>query len=241
MTERFLGALQFLTIWPVHGKTAPLGKSAVFFPLTGVLLGAATGGVMLLCARGFAKSIAATLAIAWLIAITGCLHEDGLADVADAIRAGRTREKMMLILKDSRIGPYGAVALLVSILLRIGALMHCQLNPVTALSAALGLSRTALVLLAAITAATGEGLGRMFTSGLSRPVVAATLAQAIAFSFVTGWHYSIALLLATAIVIILARAWFGRRLGGVNGDCLGATCQAVETINLLILAWQPSF
>ena len=241
MTQRFLGALQFLTVWPVHGKTAPPGESAIFFPLIGALLGASAGGIMFLCSHVFTKPLAAMLAIAWLIAVTGCLHEDGLADVADAIRSGRTREKMMLILKDSRIGTYGSVVLIVSILLRWQALAQCRINPFYVLTAVVVLSRATLVVLAATTTPAGDGLGRAFHSGISRWALSANVAQSLAIGFLIGWRNAIALLFASGMVILLARRWFSQRLGGVNGDCLGAACQTAETINLLILAWQPSF
>jgi cobalamin synthase len=56
----------------------------------------------------------------------------------------------------------------------------------------------------------------------------------------TGWRTGTAMIVASAAIVLLARYWFVRRLGGVNGDCLGATCQVVEMVNLVILAWQPS-
>ena len=73
----FLGALQFLTIVPVRTKQTALGKSAIFFPITGALLGLSAAGVV-----SIGGPVASLLAIAWLMAITGCLHEDGIADVA---------------------------------------------------------------------------------------------------------------------------------------------------------------
>ena len=189
-------------------------------------------------------SISALLALAWLMAITGCLHEDGLADVADAVRAGRSREKIMEILKDSRIGTYGAVALILSIAARWQSLAQSAVNPVAGLTAAVALSRTSLVGLAAITPPAGKGLGRGFAAACSPAVVLAVLPQSIAITGLAaiyiGWRYAAALMGATAIIVLLARWYFTRRLGGVNGDCLGATCQAVEIVNLVILAWHPS-
>ncbi len=196
---------------------------------------------MLVSNQLISKSLAALLAIGWLVTVTGCLHEDALADVADAFRAGRSREKIMLILKDSRIGTYGAVALVISIALRSQALAECRINPVYALAGAVALSRTALVVLGGTTSPTGDGLGRGFASAISRGTLIAAAAQAIAISFIAGWRYALSMLLASAIVLVFARAWFLRRLGGVNGDCLGAACQAVETINLMILTCRLSF
>src|SRR5260370_24600376 len=118
MMKRFLGAVQFLTVVRVPFNTATAGEAAVFFPLTGAILGALSGAVCLVASSGFPRSIAALFSVVFLLVATGCLHEDGLADVADAIRAGRTREKMLSILKDSRIGTFGALAVVVSVLVR---------------------------------------------------------------------------------------------------------------------------
>jgi adenosylcobinamide-GDP ribazoletransferase len=114
----FRAAIRFLTILPVRGGDAPPGQAAAFFPLVGAMLGAAGAGVYLLAEKAFPISIAALATVAFWIAISGVLHEDGLADVADAVRAGRTRERVLSILKDSRIGTYGAVAILLSVLAR---------------------------------------------------------------------------------------------------------------------------
>jgi adenosylcobinamide-GDP ribazoletransferase len=237
MKKRLLGALQFLTVIPIGGNAAAPGESAVFFPVTGALLGASAGALLWTFGGG---SLGALLALTYLITVTGCLHEDGLADIADAVRAGRSQEKIFAILKDSRIGTYGAVALIVSIIARWQALALCRINPIYGMAAALGLSRTALVILAATTQPVGIGLGRSFASNISRAALLAAVGQSMVIAFTTG-RQGIAMLLATSAVIALARIWFLRRLGGVNGDCLGATCQVVETVNLLLLTWRPSF
>jgi adenosylcobinamide-GDP ribazoletransferase len=238
MKGRLLGAVQFLTVIPIRGETAALGQAAVFFPAVGAVLGASAGAML---HWGGGTPLAALVALTYLVAITGCLHEDGLADVADAVRAGRSREKILLILKDSRIGAYGAVAVVLVILLRWQALGLCQVEPVYGLAGALGLSRASLVLLGGLTPALGEGLGREFAAGISRRTLWAAAAQAVAFASLAGWRHGAAMVVGSALMVTLARVWFVRRLGGVNGDCLGATCQAVETVNLLILAWRPSF
>jgi adenosylcobinamide-GDP ribazoletransferase len=240
MTKRFLAALQFLTVLPVPGSTAAPGQAAVFFPLAGALLGASAGAVVLLAKAGWGQPLAALLALAWLLLATGCLHEDGLADVADAVRAGRSREKIQLILKDSRVGTYGALALIASVLLRWQALAQWSVNPVYGLAAALALSRASLVMLAGIAPPAGAGLGKAFAADISKSVLAAVIVQAALLTLMTGWRYALLLMPASAIVVGLARMWFLRRLGGVNGDCLGATCQAVETVSLVILAWRHS-
>ena len=239
MIRRLRGAVQFLTLLRIFVPTSAPGEAAVFFPLVGALLGAAAGALFLLAQRFFNSSIAALIAIATLIAITGALHEDGLADAADAFRSGRSREKIMAIMKDSRIGVYGALALIVSFALRWQALMRFQVNAISGLVVSLAVSRSALVLLAFCTPAIGEGLGASFTNLLSARIVAAVLAQALALSFLCGWR-GVLILFTSGLTIVLARSYFLRRLGGVNGDCLGAVCQAVETVNLMVLAWRHS-
>src|ERR1700742_1434222 len=111
MTRRLWGALQFLTILPIGFQGAPTSQSAVFFPLVGALLGAVAGGVCAATEKGLGRSLAALLAIGCLAVLTGFLHEDASADVADAFRVGRSPERIMLVLKDSRIGSYGGAAL----------------------------------------------------------------------------------------------------------------------------------
>jgi len=263
MTGRFLAAIQFLTVLPVRRDTGRAGRGAVFYPLVGALLGASAGAVLMLSEVGLGRPLSALLALGWLLVVTGCLHEDGLADVADAVRAGRTREKMMAILKDSRIGTYGAVALIISVAVRWQAMaemaqpmpqfiaqpmaqLMAQLmaQPVAGLAAAVSLSRMSLVALAGIAPAVGSGMGQAFALDCSRKVVSLVVVQAVAMAgaaaWFTGWRPALGMIAATALVVLLARAYFVRRLGGVNGDCLGATCQVVEMVNLVILAWRFS-
>jgi adenosylcobinamide-GDP ribazoletransferase len=238
--RRFKGAVQFLTVLPILGRTSAPGEAAVFFPIVGALLGAGAGALFLVAQRFLGPSLAALIATAALIGITGALHEDGLADVSDAFRAGRSREQTMEILKDSRIGVYGALALIISVGLRWQSLILCQVNAALGLSASLALSRSVLVVLAFSTPVAGEGLGASFTSSLSARTVIAVLAQALLCAVFCSWH-GVLMLLASGSVMLLARSYCLRRLGGVNGDCLGATCQAAETVNLIVLAWRHSF
>src|SRR5580704_15523486 len=123
----FLAAISFLTIIPAAGKDVPPGRAAIFFPLVGAILGAAGAGLFIAASLVLPASIAALITVAFWTTISGVLHEDGLADVTDAMRAGRTREKMLAILKDSRIGSYGAVAIVLSIVARWQALEHVPL------------------------------------------------------------------------------------------------------------------
>ena len=163
----FRAAIRFLTILPVRGGDAPPGRAAAFFPLVGAMLGAAGAGVYLLTAKAFSVSIAALATVAFWIAISGILHEDGLADVADAVRAGRSRERVLSILKDSRIGTYGAIAILLSVLARWQALEYLATPRVLAtLIAAQAVPRAAMVAMAWVSRPAGSGLGYALASTL---------------------------------------------------------------------------
>jgi adenosylcobinamide-GDP ribazoletransferase len=177
------------------------------------------------------------LALALIGATTGGLHEDGLADVCDALRGYRTRERMHAILEDSRIGAHGALALGFSVLIRWQALSHLEGNPWLRLPSAYGLSRASMVLLAASSRPAGQGLGASFVATLPRHAVWLAALQSLALAALAGWRAGAILLAANAAALLLTRAWFHRRLGGVTGDCLGFQCQLSETLSLAVLTW----
>jgi adenosylcobinamide-GDP ribazoletransferase len=241
MTNRFLGALQFLTVLPIRRKTSSPGEAALFFPLVGAMLGALAASIIRFAEAPLGRPLAAVFAIAFLVLSTGGLHEDGLADAADAFRAGRSRERILEILKDSRIGTYGALALILSLLIRWQALAQGGVFPLAGLSTSLALSRASMVFLGASAPPAGTGLGSAFASHLSRPIAWAVVAEALLFAALPGWRRGLTMVVATFVIVLLARAYFVQRLGGVTGDCLGATCQLVETVNLVILIWQPFY
>jgi adenosylcobinamide-GDP ribazoletransferase len=233
MMRRLGGAVQFLTVLPIRAGDVSLAESAVFFPLVGAALGAATSGVYLLLAHALPTPLSSLCGLLFLVLATGGLHEDGLADVADAFRAGRTTEKILAILKDSRVGAFGALALIFSILVRWQALSALGPHSTIDLIAAESLPRTALVVLSHIAKPVGTGLGSAMGTGLSRKVTLIAAAQGIGIAFLPGPWLALALLAGTAAIIWMARSYFHRRIGGVTGDCLGATAQVVECFCLL--------
>jgi adenosylcobinamide-GDP ribazoletransferase len=237
--RQLLGAVQFLTILPAPSQLPP-HRAALCFPLVGALLGAAGGAVRWAAAQVLPPSIAALLALVFLVVVTGGLHEDGLADVFDAFRAGRSPERIYAILKDSRIGTYGALAIVIASLLRWQAIEALSDRAIPAMAAAAGAARGGMVVLGYLSAPAGEGLGKTFVLGLSRPAAIAAGLQAAALGFLCGSASGVAALVAGALLIALARAYFHRRLGGVNGDCLGAICQVLEVSFLMIFVCRLS-
>jgi adenosylcobinamide-GDP ribazoletransferase len=221
-------ALQFLTILPVRAPDAPPGCASAWFPLVGALLGAGAAAALQL-------PLGPILALALLAVLTGGLHEDGLADVCDALRAHRTRERMLAILDDSRIGSHGALGLVLATLIRWQALAQMEGEPWLRLPAAIGISRACIVLLAGISRPAGDGLGAAFLKTLPRAHVWLAGAQMLLLAALAGWPAAALLIAGNVAAIVALRAWFQARLGGVTGDCLGFGCQLSEAVSLTIL------
>ena len=240
-TLRFLAGLFFLTRIPMphslDGKLPPIRNAAGHFGLIGALIGAITGAIWLLACTVLPAAAAAGLAVAAGLLLTGCLHEDGLADTFDALGARASRERTLEIFRDSRIGTYGAAALVVAIGLRwalLASLPPWEGALALVLSHAAG--RAAMVVAAASSRATrGDGLGSQFSGAGLRLYAAWCVAVPLALSIPAGWTGLLAL--PTGILIgFLVLACAERRIGGYTGDVLGAVGIAAELGALVVLA-----
>jgi len=238
MVSSLAGALQFLTILPVPGEGSPPARAAVFFPLIGWTLGAAGGLLFVGLQSAWPAPLAALAAVAFWSIVTGTLHEDGLADVADAFRTGRSPQRIHAILKDSRIGSYGATAIAFSMMARWLGVSTASGPVVLRLAAVLALSRTVMVALAWVSRPAGTGLGAAFARSMSTPVALVAIAQGIAAALLCGPRLGAVLLAVNALLVLSARQYFHRHIGGVTGDCLGATCQLSEIASLFFLSCQ---
>lgn len=239
--RRLLGAIQFLTIIPVRAAAAPPGEAAVFFPLVGAALGWLGGESFSLLEPRLGASLAALLVLGLWALLTGGLHEDGLADISDALRAHRSRSKMMGILKDSRIGAFGALALIVILAVRWQAIVRLGPAPAIELAACLAVSRAALVAQAYLSRPVGDGLGAAFAVQLSTPTAVVVLLQGVGAGFLPGVQQGVVLLSGAVFLTWLLHRWFDARLGGVNGDCLGATSLLVETFCMVLVSCRNCF
>jgi adenosylcobinamide-GDP ribazoletransferase len=230
-----LSAISFLTIIPAGKTSVPSGRAAALFPFVGAAIGAAGAAIYLAAGAALPSSIASLLVVAFWTLITGVLHEDGLADVADAMRAGRSQAKMMAILKDSRIGTFGAVAIVLSLLARWQALDHLATDRIwQVLIASQAVPRAAIVALAWVSRPVGTGLGLAFSSTMTTTAAVLAMAQGVAAALACGLRPGVTILLGIYVIIRLAQAYFYRRIGGINGDCLGATEQFCEILILVL-------
>ena len=232
---RLLGALQFLTRLPIRRSTCPPGEAAAYFPLVGAMIGVVAAGSHWLLSRAVAEPINALLTVLVMVLLSGALHEDGLADCADAFGGGRSPDKILAILKDSRIGAFGALALIFSIGLRWQAIAQTGSHGFEALAAAGALSRAAQVGLGWVARPAGEGSGRLFALTLTTPRALAAIVLAMALAAPLG-VIALPAVIGSAGLTLIARDYFERHLGGVNGDCCGALSQVVEGFVLLLCA-----
>jgi adenosylcobinamide-GDP ribazoletransferase len=235
-------AASFLTILPLGPTSAatPDDQAAAFgwFPLIGFTLG------LVLCAQDrilgpvFDPPLRSLLIVMTLALVTGALHLDGLADTADALGAGSDRTRALGILRDSRIGTFGTLALIFVIALKAAALAGAH-GPrrYAAIYAAPGLSRWAMTGISyGLEYLRDQGAGTpLLKRGAARNLRVATLIAVIAMLPLLGRCAVRASL--TAVVITLGLRWFYRRwLGGITGDLIGAAGEIVETAVLIALA-----
>lgn len=240
--EGFIAALTFLTRLPLIPPPPRPGLNTLalaWYGVAGGIIGLC-GGLAFAVARmlGLPEELAAAVALTGLVALTGGLHEDGLADTADGFGARGEPEDRLEVLRDSRIGTYGVLALVLVLLVRWQAM--ATLEGVWAVMAALitagALSRAAMVLVAAaMHPARPDGLGAALGPvGPLAVVMAPVTAFVIALVF-SGWKAGAAAMVVAVAVAALARL-ARKLLGGFTGDVLGASQQVGEVAALLALA-----
>ena len=224
-------AWAFLTRLPggAHPRDdGELGRSVPWFPVVGAVIGGLSGAVYWALHGPLGALIAAVSAVAASAAATGAFHEDGLADTADAL-GGTTRPRRLEIMKDSRVGTFGVLALVLSTLVKVFAVS--SLAPVDGLAAlvvAHMLGRTMAVAAMGIApAASGTGLGHSYTAHLPQAWTAAVVIASSAAAAGLGLPGVVALAAAAAgAVAVGVVAW--RAFGGTTGDVLGAIEQVGE-------------
>ncbi len=244
MTDELRLATSFLTIFPVidqrRASDDTVAASFAWFPIVGFALGAALIAEDWILAHIFAQVIRSVLIILSLTVITGAVHLDGLADTADALGAGRDRERALDILHDSRVGTFGASAIFFDLTLKILALSTLAGHRrYAALLVAPMLARWAMLLVASglpYLRASGAGSTLLINNKLgSRSAFVAVFT--IAVMLILSAMRPIALATAVAIIIVFKMRWFYRRwMGGVTGDLIGACGELVEIAVLVTMA-----
>lgn len=234
-------AFQFLTAVPlplaVPAQSHHLGRALALFPLVGAALGLALAGLDRMLRLALPISVATVLLLLAITLLTGGLHLDGLMDTCDGLFGGRTAERRLEIMRDSRVGSFGV----------LGGALQLLLKYVTLVALPAEMRGPSLVgaLLAARWAMAGaiwgfpyarpRGLGASFKAGVSLPGVAGATILALAGMWLAlGW-LGLALLVLAAGVTLAAGLFITRRLGGLTGDGYGAIGEIVESALLIAL------
>lgn len=235
----FFFALQHLT--RIYIKDVPfdekdLGRSGMFFPLVGLLLGGIMVGLLWLSAAVFPPPATAALLVVGMVIVTGGLHLDGFMDTMDGVLSGRSRERKMEIMKDSRVGAFGALGLACLLLLKFALILSLPghylpriliLVPV--------LSRWGMVYaIARFPYARPEGLGKLYSQFTSNRELAVATLVACAVAAGAGGPAGLVLLGLAGISAHLLCAQFVKQLGGLTGDTYGAVNEILEVIVLLM-------
>jgi len=241
----FLTAVQFFTRIPapawVGHSAQQLDQVARYFPLVGICVGVLSAATLWLGAHVLPLSLAVGLSMVASILVTGAFHEDGLSDFADGMGGGSSREKALAIMKDSRVGAYGVIALVLVLLLKYQALlalynMHSLLFAAAALISAHAISR----LMAASLMLTQRYI-RDDASTRIKPATQQPSHSSISIALLTGVATldilfaagaktsAVFAAIAAAFLMRAYLAWrLQKRLGGYTGDCLGAVQQLCE-------------
>jgi len=233
-------ALTWLTRIPAwrlaSGEPVPIARALWAFPLVGALVGAVGAAVFALCSR--VPALAATLAVAATVLVTGALHEDGLADTADGLGGGHSRERALEIMRDSRIGAYGALTLMLTLAVRIisVATIADPAEAAAALVAAASLGRACilplvLLLLPARVDGMAATLRERHSADIAIGLVIAAAIVGVALRR-PALPACAAALAATGLLGLAAH----RRLGGYTGDVLGACAAFAEAAALAAIA-----
>jgi adenosylcobinamide-GDP ribazoletransferase len=238
-----LVAVRYLTILPVPGRHATgltgLGRAAAWFPVVGLALGVVLGVADRGIVRLFPGLLGALLTVTLWKVLTGGLHLDGLADCLDGL-AGRDPSHRRVIMSDSRLGTFGAVGLILFLMIEIVAL--AELGPGArwrALLAAPAIGRAMPPLLARLyPAARADGQGAAFVAEVAGGAAVAALLLALVVAALTLRAAGLAALLVALVVAVLGARFLVGRLGGITGDVLGAAVEAAELAALLtVTAW----
>lgn len=257
-----VAAFQFLTRIPIPLEVPfdkqTLQRSLIFFPIVGVVLGGLLSGVAILLSFIAPPVICAVLVLGLWIALTGGLHLDGLMDTADGVLSGRSREKMLDIMKDSRVGSFGVIAALFMMLLKFAGLYYLFEQQaqhglsvswlLLAIAAATMWSRWWMVIsISSWKPARDNGLAHLFNGVKLQYISVMTaislfiyLMALMIYAIMMGGNLyyvwlSLLIPICSAIVGWLIAKWLKRKLGGLTGDTYGAMNEVVEALNIMLV------
>ena len=236
----FFAALQFLTLFPrpsrMQHSTDEAGRSAIFFPVVGLILGLILALVNFLLLPFASAGLLSVILVILLAFITRGLHLDGVGDTFDGLGGGGDRDHILKVMDDSHTGVFGLVAIVSVLLLKIHSLESMDVDRWRALLVSPILGRWAMVLLAYRSKAAKVGLGSNLIDHLqTKQFLVATILALLLVASIFRWN-GIVMMAWVAIFTTASKSYFHRRLGGVTGDTFGAIGELSETSVMLLLA-----
>jgi adenosylcobinamide-GDP ribazoletransferase len=240
----FLRALSFLTVLPVgasissEGEGKDLARSMAFFPLVGLLIGLLLTLGYYLFSIFLPRSIVLWLTIGLLAFLTRGLHLDGFSDTVDGLASGGTKEKILEVMRDSRIGAFGVIGLIFLIgakYLALDQIPSPSIYPSLILMTVTGRNSMVLVCFRSPYARLEGGLAKSFAENLMAREMVFSLVSAFGIALLLFGAKGILLFLAVSLFSLAYRSFFIKRLGGVTGDILGAANELAELLCLILL------
>lgn len=238
--RRLLLAVSFLTVIPAYGKRLADDKdmagSLAFYPLVGFIIGALLAALAYFghwLSLGLAGTV---LVIVFWIVLTGGLHLDGLMDTADGMFSGKERERKLEIMRDSRVGAMGAIALAALLLLKtsfLAALAYPDNFYLLMIGPAFARCMMVISIYFFPYARSGPGLGKSFADQAGWIHISIAAAILLAGTFLLARGSGLILLGLSAIPLVLIIVWIARQLGGLTGDTYGAICELSEALFLI--------
>lgn len=242
----FLLSLQFLTRIPVPGRyTDPIPladyrQMIKAFPLAGLVVGLCSAFVFSITQLWWGNLLAAAFTVLTIAMMTGAFHLDGLADTADGIFSSRPRERMLEIMRDSRIGTQGALALIFKVVLHILVIYQIAQNKPSAIglliaAPVMGRSLGALLMYRQ-RYARESGMGNLFIGNISAGEFYTALILGAMLTFLFAGGYGVLMAAASGVFLLVYRAMIQNKLGGQTGDTVGAGIEIAELAFLLLMA-----
>jgi len=246
--RQLLLAISFLTIIPAYGKQLADDKemagSLAFYPLVGFIIGALLAGMAYVSHRLSLGIGGTALVIVFWIIITAGLHLDGLMDTADGLFSGRERERKLEIMRDSRVGAMGAIALAALLILKysfLSILDYPLMIWVLIAAPAFGRSTMLLAIYCFPYARSGPGLGKSFAGHINWFHVFAAVFTLLLGAYLLADIPALLLIGLAAVPMVLIIAWIAHQLEGLTGDTYGAICEISETVFLITTVMAGKF
>jgi adenosylcobinamide-GDP ribazoletransferase len=234
--KHLLTAFNLMTTIPLptskDWQTGDSGRASVWYPFVGLVIGGLTWLTWMGATRLFPPLVAGILTLIVWVALTGGLHLDGLADCCDGLLASTTVERRLEIMKDPRLGTFGGIGLVLTLLLKAAVLSSLTPQSALGILLAASLARWCILPAGLLPLARPSGMGADFKAGFRPWFIAASAIIPLTLSIILGTRGIISLflgLLAAALVLRLAKS----RINGVTGDVFGMTVEVVEVVLLL--------